>query len=210
MESRSRAIPVLAVLSAALLAFVASYVLKDTSSSRLYCVPKDSPISITTLNSSLPKAKCFRIQGGLFTEVLGSIPSEEEEITVLDGYVLPGIIESHGHILQYGEMLESVSLYGAESIDEVITRIKAFLRAHPGEKYGTREKWIRGIGWDQAHFGGVMPTAVCLFTFFRIHIANHSIESTQCRPVISRSIHHARPSGRALCLDISESSGSAP
>jgi predicted amidohydrolase YtcJ len=47
----------------------------------------------------------------------------------------------------------------------VRTRIKDFLKAHKGEGYGTREKWIRGVGWDQAHFGGVMPTAVCLLLF---------------------------------------------
>jgi predicted amidohydrolase YtcJ len=161
MEPRSRAIPVLTVVSTALLALVASYVLKNDTKSTLYCVPNDSPFIITTLNGSVPHAKCFHAQDGLFTEVLEEIHSNQDKITFLEGYVLPGIIESHGHILQYGEMLESVLLYGAESVDEVITRIKGFLKAHQGEGYGTREKWIRGIGWDQKYFGGVMPTAVC-------------------------------------------------
>ena len=82
------------------------------------------------------------------------------QITFLDGYVLPGIIESHGHVLQYGEMLESVSLYGARSMGEVRARVKDFLKKHAGEGYGSRDKWLRGIGWDQKYFGGVMPTAV--------------------------------------------------
>lgn len=163
MESRARGITVLGILSTAFLALVASFVLKDVSKSSLYCVPKDSPFYISTLNPDLPQAKCFRSQHGLFTDVLDEYPTfNDEEILFLDGYVLPGIIESHGHILQYGEMLESVSLFGAESIDDVRTRIKEFLASHKGEGYGTREKWIRGVGWDQAHFGGVMPTAVCL------------------------------------------------
>src|ERR1700710_3152673 len=166
MESRSRAISVLAVLSAALLALVASFVLKDDLKSTVYCVPDNSPFFITTLNASLPQAKCFRTQDGLFIDVLEAAPSRQEEITFLNGYVLPGIIESHGHILQYGEMLESVSLYGAQSIDEVRTRIKKFLDSHRGEGYGAHDKWIRGVGWDQAHFGGVMPTAVCLSSSF--------------------------------------------
>lgn len=168
MEARSRAIPILAVLSAALLAIVASFVLQDSSSSTssdsvLYCVPNDSPFFITTLNGSAPRARCFRTRDGVFEQVLEEAPSPSEDAKVLNGYVLPGIIESHGHILQYGEMLESVSLYGAESIEDVIARIKKFLNEHSGEGYGTREKWVRGIGWDQAHFGGVMPTAVRLF-----------------------------------------------
>lgn len=45
-----------------------------------------------------------------------------------------------------------------EARTEVKARIKEYLIAHPG--HGTKEKWIRGIGWDQAYFGGVMPTAV--------------------------------------------------
>lgn len=154
----------LGVLSIALIAIAANFFLKVDSKSSLYCVPRDSPYFITTLNESLPHAKCFRTQtGGVFTEVSGHFPTHDEEFTVLDGYVLPGIIDSHGHILAYGEMLESVSLYGAQSIEEVIMKVKDFLSAHPGEGYGTREKWIRGIGWDQAYFDGIMPTAVCFF-----------------------------------------------
>jgi predicted amidohydrolase YtcJ len=94
-------------------------------------------------------------------EVLVGMPEiDVTQITFLGGYVLPGIIESHGHILQYGEMLESVSLYGAESMEEVRARVKDFLKKHDGEGYGLRHKWVRGIGWDQKYFGGVMPTAV--------------------------------------------------
>jgi len=57
-------------------------------------------------------------------------------------------------------MLESVSLYGANSMEDVRHRIKRFLVTWDGEGYGTSEKWIRGIGWDQQFFDGVMPTAV--------------------------------------------------
>ncbi|KAF7856280.1 hypothetical protein EAF04_009808 [Stromatinia cepivora] len=134
--------------------------LYDTwTSSTLYCVRE--PYTITTLSPSLPNPKCFRTRIDLITQVLESVPRGEdgEKITWLNGFVLPGIIESHGHILQYGEMLESVSLYDAESVEDVRSRIKEWLGRHQGEGYGEREKWIRGVGWDQAHFGGVMPTA---------------------------------------------------
>lgn len=96
------------------------------------------------------------------TQVLESVPKggEGEKIVWLNGYVLPGMIESHGHILQFGEMLESVSLYDVQSVEDVRVRIKEWLGRHQGEGYGERDKWIRGVGWDQAHFGGVMPTAV--------------------------------------------------
>lgn len=93
--------------------------------------------------------------------------------------MIPGLWDGHAHVLQYGEMLSNVKLYGAESVDgmillcnsivcfiffvlivvlEVKTRIKEYLRKNP--THGSREKWIRGIGWDQKNFGGVMPIAV--------------------------------------------------
>ncbi|KAF7905840.1 hypothetical protein EAF00_000119 [Botryotinia globosa] len=134
--------------------------LYDTwTSSTLYCVRE--PYTITSLSSDTPNPRCFRVRIDVITEILGRVPSAEEgeKIVWLNGFVLPGIIESHGHILQYGEMLESVSLYEAESVDDVKSRIKEWLGRHEGEGYGGREKWIRGVGWDQAHFGGVMPTA---------------------------------------------------
>jgi hypothetical protein len=159
--SRLRVLPLVVILGAGLVALVASFIMADnkSSTSTLYCVSNPSS-HITILNDSLSRAKCFRVQNGIFTDVLEELPKTVgEEVTSLDGYVLPGLIDSHGHILQYGEMLESVSLYGAESIGEVRTRIKEFLEKHQGEGYGSRKRWIRGIGWDQKYFGGVMPTA---------------------------------------------------
>ncbi|KAL2065671.1 hypothetical protein VTL71DRAFT_3341 [Oculimacula yallundae] len=157
-----RGLAITGVLGAAFLALVASFLLAESkfTNPTLYCLSNPALTTITTLNSSLPNAQCFRVEDGLFTEVFAGIPADiSEDIRYLDGYVLPGIIESHGHILQYGEMLESVSLYGADSMEEVRGRVGSFMKAHQGEGYGTREKWIRGIGWDQAFFGGVMPTA---------------------------------------------------
>ena len=159
----SRSLAFGGVFGAALIALIAGFVLTDIRSSKstLYCVTSPTSYNIITLNTSHPTAKCFRVENGLFTEVLTDFPAPfANEITYLDGHILPGIIESHGHILQYGEMLESVSLYEAESVEEVRARIKEFLRKHAGEGYGTRDKWVRGIGWDQKYFGGVMPTAV--------------------------------------------------
>ncbi|KAE8442158.1 hypothetical protein EG329_003809 [Mollisiaceae sp. DMI_Dod_QoI] len=156
-----RGSPQVTIFALVSLVFIVNSVLAAQSSHpTLYCVSDPSISFVTTLNASLPQAQCFRVQNGIFTEVLTKLPdSNQEGITFLDGYVLPGIIESHGHILQYGEMLESVSLYDSKSMDEVRTRIKQFLEKHRGEGYGARDKWIRGIGWDQKYFEGVMPTA---------------------------------------------------
>ncbi|KAL3425521.1 amidohydrolase [Phlyctema vagabunda] len=146
-----------AVISVLAIPFIAN--LFFVARSTLYCLSNDS-FTITTLNQTAPRASCFRVRDGIFREVLAERPRFSfEKVNYIDGHVLPGIIESHGHILQYGEMLESVSLYGATSIDEVRKRVQDFLKIHKSDGYGSREKWVRGIGWDQAFFGGVMPTA---------------------------------------------------
>jgi predicted amidohydrolase YtcJ len=76
---------------------------------------------------------------------------------VSDGYAIPGLWDGHGHLLQYGEFLHSVDLFGSKSLDDVRDRIKKYLAANPGA--GTKDHWLRGVGWDQSAFGR-MPTAV--------------------------------------------------
>ena len=199
------------------LALVAGFMFSNKAGqSTLHCVSNPTSSFITTLNASAPQAQCFRVQDGIFTEVLAEKPkSGPGKITYLDGFVLPGIIESHGHILPYGEMLESVSLYGAESVGEIRTRIKDFLKKHQGEGYGARDKWIRGIGWDQKYFDGIMPTAVC-FPFVVSQIWLHGSITDSCperarrRFITGRTLHHAGPSGCPLRLDLAKGARSPP
>jgi imidazolonepropionase-like amidohydrolase len=120
--SQFRVLSLGGVVVAGFVALVASFIILEgkTSTSTLYCVSNPSSSHITTLNSSIPRAKCFRVKDGIFTDIMEDIPkTNDEEIKYLDGFVLPGLIDSHGHILQYGEMLESVLLYGAGSVAEV-------------------------------------------------------------------------------------------
>lgn len=86
------------------------------------------------------------------------------------GYVLPGLWDGHGHLLQYGEFLHSADLFGAGSPAEVRRRLRAYLAenrdANPG--LGGSGEWVRGVGWDQMIMGG-MPFAVgdsFFFSFF--------------------------------------------
>lgn len=99
----------------------------------------------------------------MFTEIPSDVGKKGgPKLTWLDGHVIPGLIESHGHMLAYGESLESVDLFGSTSVKEMRERIKSWLKDHKGEEFGTKKKWLRGVGWDQKYFGGVMPTAVSL------------------------------------------------
>lgn len=52
-----------------------------------------------------------------------------------------------------------MDLFGSTSFKEARDRLKDYLLAHEG--VGSRENWIRGVGWDQMVLGE-MPTAVCV------------------------------------------------
>ena len=57
--------------------------------------------------------------------------------------VLPGLIDSHGHLTGYGKSLEHIDLVGTKSYQEVVDLVKEKVKTvQPGE-------WIQGRGWDQ-------------------------------------------------------------
>ncbi|KAL2758684.1 hypothetical protein ACRALDRAFT_2099960 [Sodiomyces alcalophilus JCM 7366] len=115
---------------------------------RTYCYQ-----GIRTHDVDQPMAQCFTVEDGKFTRVF---PWDDASLTVRSGLVIPGLWDGHGHLLQYGEFLHSVDLFGASSLDDVRGRLRDYVRAHPDA--GTRQEWIRGVGWDQNIYGR-MPTA---------------------------------------------------
>ena len=57
--------------------------------------------------------------------------------------LLPGLIDSHGHVLSLGFKSAQVDLDGTESLGVAQARIRAFLKSHPGRT------WVLGDGWNQ-------------------------------------------------------------
>jgi hypothetical protein len=119
--------------------------------------------SVTTLSNGLPNAECFSVSNGRFSRVFKDdlIKQDSSFDAVKEaraGYVYPGLWDGHGHLIQYGELLNSVDLFGSKSVTEVQDRLVQYKAAHPEE--GTSQHWIRGVGWDQAHFDGAWPLTV--------------------------------------------------
>lgn len=67
----------------------------------------------------------------------------DKKIDLTGQFVLPGIIDAHGHVMGLGEEQRQVDLRGSNSVDEALQRIAAYAKAHP------EEKWILGRGWNQ-------------------------------------------------------------
>ncbi|MDT8409895.1 MAG: amidohydrolase [Wenzhouxiangellaceae bacterium] len=79
----------------------------------------------------------------------------EVEATDLGGkLVIPGLIDAHGHIMNLGFSMLNADLAGADSIGEVVRRLKAHAADLP------EGAWLRGRGWDQTRWpGSQFPTA---------------------------------------------------
>ncbi|KAH8723856.1 amidohydrolase 3 [Phaeosphaeriaceae sp. PMI808] len=115
--------------------------------------------SVQTLNSKIPQAQCFSTSNGKFSRVFRDEVSDD--IKKLErprtGYVIPGLWDGHGHLIQYGEALDSVDIFGATSMQEVQQRLVQYKMER--SEAGTQKQWLRGVGWDQAHFNGQWPTS---------------------------------------------------
>jgi predicted amidohydrolase YtcJ len=124
---------------------------------RTYCYT-----NVQTLSDITPIAECFSVlASGKFGRVFSKPNSHilNGQIIESKGYVIPGLWDSHGHVLGLGETLQTVQLYNSKSMEETIFRVKNYATAHPGT--GTKNNWILGTGWDQAAFGR-MPASVDL------------------------------------------------
>ena len=71
-----------------------------------------------------------------------------EEIDCGGHTVIPGLNDSHLHLLGIGVSLSQVNLRGAGSLAEVILRTQKFLREHPD----ACRNGILGVGWNQDLF----------------------------------------------------------
>ena len=81
-------------------------------------------------------------------EILQEAPAEAERIDLAGRTVLPGFNDSHMHLQMVGRDMQTVNLYGATSIQEVIRRGRAFLSEHPVPAGSV----VNGSGWNQDYF----------------------------------------------------------
>src|SRR5919197_1315274 len=75
--------------------------------------------------------------------------------TVVDahgGAVVPGFNDVHAHMLSGGLEMDSAALQGAQTPDELQSRIRSYAAAHP------QALWIRGRGWGYGPFGDKTAT----------------------------------------------------
>jgi predicted amidohydrolase YtcJ len=112
---------------------------------------------IWTANPNQPWAEAIAVRGerivavGSRDEIDRRIGDDTQIIDAGDGLVVPGLIDSHIHLVDGGLQLTRVQLRDAASRDEFARRIGEFARRlKPGE-------WITGGEWDHTLWGGQLP-----------------------------------------------------
>jgi Amidohydrolase family len=78
--------------------------------------------------------------------------------------VVPGLVDSHAHIMEYG-WSRSLNLSGASGVEDVVRRVREYvLKKQSGGALIDDTAWIEGVGWDQNKWpgwNGGFPTYVC-------------------------------------------------
>lgn len=81
-----------------------------------------------------------RIRAVLPCSVGTIIRTETDSYEYPGCHVLPGFVDSHAHIVGYGERLSMPSLHGATSLEEACQLLAAAVR--------TEKPWIQAMGWN--------------------------------------------------------------
>ena len=116
---------------------------------------------IYTVDPSRPTASAIAVKGDKILAVgddMGPyLGPATRRIDARGGTIIPGLIDSHGHMLGLGESLETLDLRGTHSEQEIVEIVrKAARERKPGE-------WIRGHAWDQNNWPDKQfPTAASI------------------------------------------------
>jgi predicted amidohydrolase YtcJ len=104
---------------------------------------------VYTVNKNQPQAEAVAIHGdkilfvGSNAEVKKYIGNGTEVIDAQGKFLMPGIIEGHGHIHGMGASLINLNLMNVKNWDEIVALVAdATKKAKPGD-------WIIGRGWHQ-------------------------------------------------------------
>jgi predicted amidohydrolase YtcJ len=113
---------------------------------------------VYTANSRQPVAKAIAVKGSRILAVGDDLSRHAgpatRRIDAQGATLIPGLIDSHGHIANFGDSLEILDLRASQSAAEVAS---AVAKAAAARK---KDEWIRGRAWDQTRWPGAQfPTA---------------------------------------------------
>ena len=106
--------------------------------------------NVVTMDTALPTAEAIALNGdriaaiGSSTAILQLVGPETVSIDLKGATVLPGFIDCHIHLLEYGLSLQNLDLRYTDSVKQMKQRVSA--------RTVETSSWILGRGWDQEKF----------------------------------------------------------
>ncbi len=112
---------------------------------------------ILTMDKENPGATAVAIRGDKILEVgededvMGLIGHGTEVIDAGGDFIMPGLIEGHGHYLGFGRSLQEMNLLEVDSWQELLEMVAAEAESlEPG-------RWVTGRGWHQDKWADFEP-----------------------------------------------------
>lgn len=108
--------------------------------------------NIITMNSKSPKAEAIAVKDDIIIKVgknyeINQTINDTTKILQLEGKtVLPGLIDTHIHLADYGKLLMWLDLTSSRSIVDIQNSLKNKVEST------SQEKWIIGRGWNEKLF----------------------------------------------------------
>ncbi len=139
---------------------------------------------ILTMDESYPEAEALAIGQGKILAVGNSIKIKKsypgaDVIDLAGKTVMPGIIESHGHLLSLGQSFLELNLEGIATPEEAAEKVRQRALQTPAGA------WITGWGWDEGAWAKNYPADRVLS------------EAAPKNPVYLRGLHVDPPPGQA-------------
>ena len=104
-----------------------------------------------------PDAQAVAITGGRITlvgtrDAVAARTGPATQVIDLGGAtLLPGLVDSHAHVLELGAKLQAVDLTGVANEAEAVDRVAAYVTKVP------KGQWITGRGWDEGAWANRYP-----------------------------------------------------
>lgn len=116
--------------------------------------------TIYTVNPAQPTAQALAVADGKILAVGDGVSTlvgpATRRIDAHGAALVPGLIDSHGHMRGLGGLLESRDLRHVKTVAEIAAYVKQQAAG------GAAGEWVVGRNWDQTNWGGQFPSAADL------------------------------------------------